>query len=127
MLENSQLIALLLNRCDFWLLQGFYFRKKNYAILTHFSPMSHFHTPWKSFQGVQKCDIGRKWVKEEWKYLNIGERNHSWKIVTNVIGPKRKGDVFFLVKVHIFIKLIIQLCNKIKTNECYYFLGTPRP
>ena len=36
--------------------------------LTHFSPVSHFYTPWKrqktkGFQGVLKCDTGLKWVK----------------------------------------------------------------
>ena len=37
-------------------------------LLTHFSPVSHFYTPWKPlvfwrFQGVQKYDTGLKWVK----------------------------------------------------------------
>ena len=39
--------------------------------LTHFSPVSHFYTPWKRqknlvfwrFQGVKKCDTGLKWLK----------------------------------------------------------------
>ena len=30
--------------------------------LMHFSPVSHFYTPWKRFQGVQKYDTGLKWV-----------------------------------------------------------------
>ena len=33
------------------------------SLFTHFSPMSHFYTPWKRFQEVSKCDTGLKWVK----------------------------------------------------------------
>ena len=41
--------------------------KSTLVVLTHFSPVSHFYTLWKrqktkGFQGVQKCDTGRKWV-----------------------------------------------------------------
>ena len=30
--------------------------------LTHILPMLHSCTPWKRFQGVKKCNIGRIWV-----------------------------------------------------------------
>ena len=38
-------------------------------LLTHFSPVSHFYTPWKrqkikgflTFSGGKKCDTGLKW------------------------------------------------------------------
>ena len=43
---------------------------KRCLILTHFSPMSHFYTPWKHrFRVVQKCDIGVKWAKKRFKNL----------------------------------------------------------
>ena len=53
--------------------------------LTHFSPVSHFYTPWKrqkifgflTFQGVQKHDTGLKWVK------NV----HCSIIFLNIVTP----------------------------------------
>ena len=39
-------------------------RKTSKTYLTHILPMLHFCTPWKRFQGVQKCNIERIWVKK---------------------------------------------------------------
>ena len=49
--------------------------------LTHFSPVSHFHTPWKR-QKTFSCDTGLKWVKNDMRTYNIG------KIITG------KGDYY---------------------------------
>ena len=54
--------------------------------LTHFQPMFNFYTLWKHqktrgfwcFQGVQKWNIGWKWVKyASWKHTD--SRETSWK------------------------------------------------
>ena len=56
--ENTLMLCLLLDVSE----------PRYMRALTHFSPMSHFYTPPPPhfsdvFRGVQKCDIGLKWVK----------------------------------------------------------------
>ena len=48
-------------------------------MLTHFSPMSYFYTPWKR----QKTygDIGLKWVKSAWKYNKVCLLLHLIEII----------------------------------------------
>ena len=50
-------------------------------LLTHFSPVSHFYTPWKR----QNCDTGLKWVN---RTLNSFDSNIDKENLFNIATGK---------------------------------------
>ena len=68
---------------------------------THFSSISHLYTPWKRqktygfwrFQGVQKCDIGLKWVEDTPNIID-GAGNKQKRL--KLFSVSNKSDVYIL-------------------------------
>ena len=92
-----------------------------FFVSTHFSPMSHFYTPqvfWCS-QGLQKCDIGLKWVKTvHWSSWTILQENQYLERITVLYSsmssfPLRSCTTCFGLYSILCEMLLLRFCQRI--------------
>ena len=89
--------------------------------------MSQFYTPWKrqktyGFQGVEKCDIGLKWVKGEWKIslAQILIKLETWSLSMN--DSEDIPDFLAILGIVILIKRVLIKKETVDMTKIYNWM-----